>query len=65
MDRADDPVIVEETRHYIRDFDRPAETTSTAQELYEQMLALYPDRINPGALWTSARAVKPSSRATV
>ncbi len=58
-DRADDPVIVEETRQYIRDFDRLADSTSTAQELYEQMLALYPDRINPGALWTSVRAVKP------
>ncbi len=64
-DRADDPVIIEETRHYIHDFDRLAETTSTAQELYEQMLALYPGRINPGALWTSARAVKPASRVTV
>ena len=58
-DRADDPVIVEETRQYIRDFDRLADSTSTAQELYEQMLELYPDRINPGALWTSVRAVKP------
>src|SRR6266849_5671940 len=58
-DRADDPVIVQETRQYIRDFDRLADSTSTAQELYEQMLALYPDRINPGALWTSVRAVKP------
>jgi hypothetical protein len=26
-----------------------------------RMLALYPDRINPGALWTSARAVKPAA----
>jgi hypothetical protein len=32
---------------------------SAARELYEQMLALYPDRVNPGALWTSARALKP------
>ena len=56
----DSPGIIEETRKYIRDFDRLAETTKTAQELYDQMLALYPSRINPGwALWSSARAVKP------
>ena len=56
----DSPRIIEETRKYIRDFDRLAETTQTAQELYEKMLTLYPTRVNPGwALWSSARAVKP------
>ncbi len=55
----DSPKIIEETRQYIRDFDRVAGTTRTARELYEKMLALYPDRVNPGALWSSARAVKP------
>ena len=56
----DDPKIIEETRQYIRDFDRLAETTSTARELYDKMLELYPSRVNPGwALWSSARAVKP------
>jgi glyoxylase-like metal-dependent hydrolase (beta-lactamase superfamily II) len=56
----DNPRIIEETRHYIRDLDRLAETTKTTQELYDNMLELYPNRINPGwALWGSARAVKP------
>jgi glyoxylase-like metal-dependent hydrolase (beta-lactamase superfamily II) len=55
----DNPRIIEETRQYIRDFDRLAETTKTAQELYDKMLELYPNRVNPGwALWRSARAVK-------
>jgi glyoxylase-like metal-dependent hydrolase (beta-lactamase superfamily II) len=55
-----DDKIIEETRQYIRDFDRLAETTRTAQELYDKMLELYPNRVNPGwALWSSARAVKP------
>jgi glyoxylase-like metal-dependent hydrolase (beta-lactamase superfamily II) len=55
----DNPRIIEETRQYIRDFDRLAETTTTAQELYDKMLGLYPNRVNPGwALWSSARAVK-------
>jgi hypothetical protein len=48
----DAPKIIEETRKYIRDFDRLVKSTSTAQELYDKMLALYPNRVNPGwALW--------------
>ena len=55
----DNSRIIEETRQYIRNFDRLAETTRTAQELYDKMLELYPNRVNPGwALWSSARAVK-------
>src|SRR5258707_122085 len=44
----DSPKIIEETRQYIRDFDRVAETTTTARGLYDKMLELYPDRVNPG-----------------
>jgi glyoxylase-like metal-dependent hydrolase (beta-lactamase superfamily II) len=55
----DSPRIIEETRQYIRDFDRLTQTAATARELYDQMLQLYPDRANPGALWGSAHAVKP------
>jgi glyoxylase-like metal-dependent hydrolase (beta-lactamase superfamily II) len=55
----DNPRIIEETRQYIPDFDRIAEMTTTAQDLYEKMLELYPNRVNPRwALWSSARAVK-------
>jgi len=58
-ENADDPRIIEQTRQYIRDFDRLAETTKTAQDLYDRMLELHPNRVNPGwALWSSARAVK-------
>ena len=59
-EKVDSPRIIEETRQYIRDFNQLAESTETAQALYDSMLALYPSRINPGwALWSSARAVKP------
>jgi hypothetical protein len=58
--RHDGPEIIEETRQYIRDFDRIAETTRTARELYDQVIALYPDRINPDVVRISAQAVKPS-----
>jgi glyoxylase-like metal-dependent hydrolase (beta-lactamase superfamily II) len=58
-DNDDNPRIIEETHQYIRDFDRLDKITTTAQELYDKMLELYPNRINPGwALWSSARAVK-------
>ena len=56
----DSPKIIEETPQYIRDFERVAGRTTTARELYDEMLELYPNRVNPGgALWLSARAVKP------
>ena len=56
----DNPRIIEETRQYIRDFDRLVQTTNTAQELYVKMLEIYPNRVNPGwALWSSAHAAKP------
>ena len=57
-EKDDDPKILEETRQYIRDFDRLAEKAATARELYDRMLELYPNRANPGALWGSAHAAK-------
>jgi glyoxylase-like metal-dependent hydrolase (beta-lactamase superfamily II) len=54
----DSPQNVEATRQYIRDFIRLNDATKTARELYDQMLELYPDRANPGSLWSSAAAAK-------
>lgn len=54
----DNPRIVEETRQYLRDFIRLNDSTKTARELYDQMLALYPDRANPGSLWSAATVAK-------
>jgi hypothetical protein len=56
--RDDVAEIIEETRQYIRDFDRVASATESAEQLYRDMRALYPHRLNPGALWSSARGVK-------
>jgi hypothetical protein len=42
-----------------RDFDRLDKETTTAGELYRQMLAIHPRRVNPGALWLSAQSAKP------
>jgi len=54
----DSPRNVEETRQYLRDFIRLNDATKTARELYDRMLELYPDRANPGSLWSSAAAAK-------
>lgn len=63
-ERDDDPKNIEETRQYIRDFDRLAETASSTEELYDKMLELYPNRVNPTwALWSSARAVMSAAAA--
>jgi glyoxylase-like metal-dependent hydrolase (beta-lactamase superfamily II) len=58
-EKDDSPRIIEETRQYIRDFERVAEMTTTARELYDKMLEVYPDRANPGSLWGSAHVAKP------
>ena len=54
----DTPNNIEATRKYIRDFDRIASQTKTALELYNEMLTIYPERVNPAILWYSAEAVK-------
>jgi len=54
----DNPRNIAETRQYLRDFNRLDEATTTARELYDAMLKLYPDRANPGSLWSGANAAK-------
>ena len=51
---------LEKRGNIIRDFDRLAMQTTTARELYDEMLKLYRDWINRGALWSSVLAVKTS-----
>jgi glyoxylase-like metal-dependent hydrolase (beta-lactamase superfamily II) len=54
----DNPRIIAETRQYLRDFNRLNTATTTARELYDAMLQIYPDRVNPGSLWGAANAAK-------
>jgi glyoxylase-like metal-dependent hydrolase (beta-lactamase superfamily II) len=54
----DDPRIIAETRQYLRDFNRLNAATTTARELYDAMLEIYPDRVNPGSLWGAANTAK-------
>jgi glyoxylase-like metal-dependent hydrolase (beta-lactamase superfamily II) len=54
------PRHIEETRRYLQDFNAAVASTSTPLELYEKMLRLHPNRVNPGSLWAAAKAAKPS-----
>jgi glyoxylase-like metal-dependent hydrolase (beta-lactamase superfamily II) len=54
----DNPRIIAETRQYLRDFNRLNTATASARELYDAMLEIYPDRVNPGSLWGAANAAK-------
>ena len=57
-DNDDDPRNIGETGQYLRDFDRLEAATTSARQLYDAMLELYPDRANPGSLWGGAKAAK-------
>ncbi len=57
-ENTDEPRIISETRQYLRDFNRLDEVTTTARELYDTMLELYPGRANPGSLWGGANTAK-------
>ena len=56
----DGPRVIRQTRQYILDFQELTGKTATARELYDQMLARYPECLNRGALWSSVTAVKMS-----
>ena len=61
LDPDSSPRHIEETRRYLLDFKGCLTTTSTPLELYERMLSLHPNRVNPGSLWAAAKAAKSSS----
>jgi hypothetical protein len=55
--RPDDPAILDETRQYLQDVIRLLDDKPAAREFYDQVTALYPDRLNPGVVWLGARAL--------
>jgi len=54
----DGPRVIGETRQYILDFQDLATKTTTAKELYDEMLSRYPEWLNRGALWSSISALR-------
>jgi hypothetical protein len=53
-DLPDDPAILGQTRQYLVDAQRLLDEKPTPQEFFDRMLALYPDRLNPGPVWYGA-----------
>lgn len=51
QDLGDDPKAIGESRRYLEDAERVIAKSKTAREYYDAMIKLYPDRLNPGAVW--------------
>jgi glyoxylase-like metal-dependent hydrolase (beta-lactamase superfamily II) len=56
---ADSPSQIQATRQYLSDARRLLVSSDSAEAFYESMLALHPDRLNPGALWGAAITLFP------
>ncbi|MGW1159515.1 MBL fold metallo-hydrolase [Streptomyces sp. NPDC002513] len=56
-DLPDDPSILEQTRDYLLDAQRLLADRPSPREFYDQMLRLYPDRLNVSPVWYSALAL--------
>ena len=59
----DDPRIIADARQSLRDLNRLHSATATARELYDAILEIYPDRVNPGSLWGAAKIAKKAASA--
>jgi hypothetical protein len=53
-----DPRTIEETRQHLRDGERLMTAAYSPRELYHQVPAVYPNGIDPGALWVSAKTLE-------
>ncbi len=53
-DLPDDPAILDQTRQYLLDAQRLLGQRPSPREFFDQMVARYPDRLNPAPLWYSA-----------
>lgn len=58
-DLPDDPSILEHTRDYLLDAHRLLAANPSPRDFYDQMLQLYPDRLNVSPVWYSALALLP------
>ena len=56
-DLPDDPAILEQTRDYLLDARRLLADKPSPREFYDQMVDLYPDRLNLGPLWYGAEGL--------
>ncbi|MFD5572941.1 MBL fold metallo-hydrolase [Streptomyces cadmiisoli] len=56
-DLPDAPSILAQTRDYLLDAQRLLAAEPTPREFFDEMLRLYPDRLNVGPVWNSALAL--------
>jgi hypothetical protein len=56
-DLPDDPAIINETREYLLNALRLLAEKLSPQEYFDEMIALYPDRLNVGPVWYTAVAL--------
>jgi glyoxylase-like metal-dependent hydrolase (beta-lactamase superfamily II) len=56
----DTPSQIQATRRYLMDARRLLQSSARAEDFYHDMLALHPNRLNPGALWGAAITLLPS-----
>ena len=57
----DNPSQIQATQRYLTDARELLKSSTRADEFYDRMLARYPDRINPGALWGAAITLLPQA----
>ena len=55
--KSDGAETIEQTREYLLEARRQLDGRPTAMQFFESMLATFPRRLNPGALWSSAVAL--------
>ncbi|MFG3182138.1 MBL fold metallo-hydrolase [Streptomyces nigra] len=53
----DEAIILRQTRDYLLDAQRLVEARPTPRAFFDEMLNLYPDRLNPSPVWTGALAL--------
>jgi glyoxylase-like metal-dependent hydrolase (beta-lactamase superfamily II) len=53
----DDPSIIDQTRDYLLNASRLIAEKLSPQEYFDEMIALYPDRLNVGPVWYTAVAL--------
>src|ERR1700739_2771779 len=56
-DLPNDPAIIAETRDYLLNARRLLAEKPTPQKYFDEMIALYPDRLNVGPVWYTAAAL--------
>jgi glyoxylase-like metal-dependent hydrolase (beta-lactamase superfamily II) len=56
-DLPDDPAILDQTRDYLLDALRLLAQKPSPREYFDEMIALYPDRLNVGPVWYTAVAL--------